>query len=243
MKQMILTVVLIAAFAFSLSAQNNEIVLLQNKVASLESTNIKLNNQLRANQKTIADLTNQLKTAQENMTALEADMAKMQASLQEFTGTFDTRIKQTEQTTSENFAHLGKSLSNNTLYWIIAFLAVAVISFLLYRQLRGRLSQEKATIFESIKNSGEQLKTDMSNFVARNNEDIKSIFSGDLKSTTDGLSNSIVKSTEELRSEFRSKLKLATDAFDEQKVKLENQIKALTDKSKKSDTKLHDAEA
>lgn len=242
MKKMIFTVMLIAAFAFSLSAQTNEIVLLQNKVASLESSNVKLNNQLRANQRTITDLTNQLKTAQESLAALETDLGATQASLTEITSNFNNKIKQTEQTSSENFASLGKSLTNNTLYWIIAFLAVAVISFLLYRQLRGRLSREKATIYDSIKSNGEQLKTDMSNVIASNIEDFKSFFSADMKRTTDGLSNSILKSSEELRNELRAKLKLATDAFDEQKVKLENQIKALTDKAKKPDTKLHDSE-
>ncbi len=230
---MIFTIVLIAAVAFSLSAQNNEIVLLQNKVASLESSNVKLNNQLRTNQRTIANLTNQLKIAQENMAALQTDMANTQASLQEFTGTINNRIKQTEQASSESFATLGKSLTNNTLYWIIAFLAVAVISFLLFRQLQGRLSKEKATIYDSIKSNGEQLKTDLSNFVAINIEDIKSIFSSDLKKSTEGLSNSIAKSSEDLRIELRSKLKLATDAFDEQKVNLENQLKLLTEKTKK----------
>lgn len=242
MKKMILTVVLITTIAFSLPAQNNDIILLQNKVATLENSNVKLNNQLRANQKTIADLTNQLKVAQDNMNAMQAELSKTQASLQEFTGTFESRIKQTEQTSAENFAHLGKSLSNNTLYWIIAFLIVAVVSFMLFRQLRGRLSREKATIYDSIKSNGEQLKTDMSNLISSNTEDIKSFLSADLKRTTDGLSNSIVKSSEELRNELRAKLKLATDAFDEQKVKLENQIKALTDKAKKPDAKLHDSE-
>lgn len=234
MKQMILTVVLIAAFAFSPSAQNNEIVLLQNKVVSLENSNAKLNNQLKANQRTIADLTNQLKTVTENMDALQTGMAETQATLKEFTENFDTRIKQTEQTSTENFANLGKSLSNNTIYWIIAFLAVAIISFVLYRQLRGRLSKEKAHIFESIKTNNDNLKSDLAGYVASSSEDMKAVFSGDLKKVTEGLSNSIVKSSEELRNEFRTKLKLATDAFDEQKVNLENQLKSLTEKTKKT---------
>lgn len=243
MKKMILTVVLITAITFMLPAQNNDILLLQNKVAALENTNAKLNNQLKVNQKTIADLTNQLKAAQENMNSLQTEMLNTKTSLQEFTGTFESRIKQTEQTSSENFAHLGKSLSNNTLYWIIAFLVVAVASFLLYRQLRGRLSREKANIFDKIKTNGEELKSDFAELVAGRSEELMTVFSKDLKHTAEGLSNSISQSSEALRDELRAKLKLATEAFDEQKVNLENQIKALSNKAKKTTDKLHDAEA
>ncbi|HLO91217.1 MAG TPA: hypothetical protein VK172_08640 [Lentimicrobium sp.] len=215
MKKAIFTIVL-GFIAFSLFAQNNDMLQIQNKLTSLEASNARLTTQLNTNQKAIAELTNQLKVTNENVIQLQAALAASQAKLEEVTGTMDQKISKSEQASAEQIDHLGKSLSMNTIYWIIAFLVVGFISYFLYRKLRGRLSKEKADIYNEIKATNEQLKFDLSSLVTKNADDIKFMYSSEMKD----LSDKNNKALDELNHQIEGKIKGVTE-------KMEAQISAL----------------
>lgn len=196
--------------SFPLFAQNNDLLQLQNKVTSLENANAKLSGQVHSSQKSITDLTNQLKTANETIVGLQAALAASNTRLDEVTGAIDQRIMKTEQDSSEKIDHLGKSLSMNTIYWVIAFLIVGFISYFLYRKLRGRLSKEKAAIYNEIKSANEQLKMDFSALITRNTDDIKYMYTGELKD----LGNNNKKSLDNLKSEIETKITVVTETME-----------------------------
>lgn len=228
MKKMFFTAVLLACFGFSLFAQSNELIQLQNKVTLLENSNMKLFNQIRANQKVITDLTNQLNTANENLALLQNDLVAQQKSL---SGSND-RISLMEKKTDDQFTTLGKSVSKSTMFWILAVLAVACITLFLNWQLKSRISKEKKEIMGNIKSGNEQMREEFGGLLTKNTDDIKYMVTGEFKEVKEKFAT-MGKANEDLRSELKTNLKLATDAFDEQKNKLEMQIKNLIEEGKK----------
>jgi chromosome segregation ATPase len=231
MKKMFFTTVLLVCFGISLLGQNNELMQLQNKVTLLENSNQKLSNQIKANQKSVADLTIQLNELNANIAALKDDLAASKQVLAES----NDRILQMEKKTDDKFTSLGKSVSNSTLFWIIAFLVVACITLLLNWQLKSRISKEKKEITGNIKTGNEQLRDEFGGLLTKKADDIKYMVTGEIKEVKEKFT-SFGKAHEDLRDEFRAKLKLATDAFDEQKNKLEQQIKNLIEEGKKPKT-------
>jgi peptidoglycan hydrolase CwlO-like protein len=234
MRKIILSLALLAAFAFTLPAQNNEIVQLTDKVVQLENSNAKLTSQIKANQKAISELTNQLNASNEALLKIQADIAKTRETLEVYSGNFDTRITQTEMASTQKMEYLGKSISNTTLYWIIAFLVVAFVTLFLYWQLKVRITKEKISITETVKTGNEQMKEDISGVITKNVDDLKFMFNSDVKKYNESLTEKFSISNEDLRNEFKTNLKLATEAFEEQKNKFEAQLKALQAENQKN---------
>lgn len=201
MKKTFITLLLLA-FAFTVAAQNNEVAALQTKIASLESTNARLSAQLKVNQKAVADLTLQVNTANENIKALQESLAGTQRTLEEATGKFDKRISDNEKSLADQVNLLVKSIMNNTIYWAIALLVVAFVTFYLYRKTRGRLSREKAAIYSEMAAATDSLKMDLTEQITNSAGELKLAFTGQLKDYTDMNR----KSADELRGELDGKL-------------------------------------
>lgn len=240
MKRILFILVLLTAYAFNLPAQN-EITVLQNKVTQLEASNAKLLNQVRINQKAITDLTKQLTSTNETLKLIQADLEKTQTSLQNASTSYDERIAKTEKATEDHYKQFGRSLTNNTIFWIIAFLVAVVAVFYVYKLLRSRLSKEKAALIENIKSGNEQLKAELSGHITNKADDLRSMFTAEIQSNNEQINHRFNKANEELRNDLKANLKLATDAFDEQKTKLENQLKRVEEEIKKEKGKIVEA--
>ncbi|HLN53315.1 MAG TPA: hypothetical protein VK212_06365 [Lentimicrobium sp.] len=231
MKKMFFTAVLLACFGFSLYAQSNELIQLQNKVTQLENSNLKLSNQLRSSQKAITDLTNQLTVANEKVVLLETKLTAEENALAQS----NDRIMQIEKKSDDQFTTLGKSVSNSTLFWIIAFIVVACVTLLLNWQLKSKISKEKKEITENIKTGNEQMREEFGGLLTKNVDEIKHMVTGEIKEIKDKFTT-FGKANDDLRTELKTNLKLATDAFDEQKNKLEAQIKKIIEEGKSKTT-------
>jgi|GEM_PF-4185983 len=222
MKKMFLTLLILGGMSVSLYAQN-DIKQLQDKIAGLESTNAKLNAKITANQKAISELTLQLNAANENIAAMQQTLALTQKTFEESTTAFDSRIADTEKSTAGQIDHLFRSLMNNTIYWVIAFLVVGFITFYLYRKTRGRLSKEKAAIYNEMKSGNDALKNDIAVLITKSADDLNTIFKGQLQE----LNETNRKSVTTLQDDYNSKFsKLAED--------FEVKIKALKPKPAKA---------
>lgn len=217
MKKMFITLLLSGVFSIAL-AQNTDPAALQARVAALESTNAKLSAQLRAEQKAVADLTLQLNSATSNIMLLRESVGNTKSTLEEVTGTFEKRISDNEKSLDTEVNQLVKSIMNNTIYWVIAFLVVGFVTFYLYRKTRGRLSREKAAIYEEIKTGNDNLKLEVAGWITKNADDLKFMFTGEMKDYADKNR----KSLEALQSEIAAKLE-----------KLETEIKSAKAKPKK----------
>lgn len=218
MKKMFITLLLSGVISIAL-AQNTDPAALQARVAALESTNAKLSAQLRAEQKAVADLTLQLNSATSNIMLLRESVGNTKSTLEEVTGTFEKRISDNEKSLDTEVNQLVKSIMNNTIYWVIAFLVVGFVTFYLYRKTRGRLSREKAAIYEEIKTGNDNLKLEVAGWITKNADDLKFMFTGEMKDYADKNRKSI----EALQAEIAAKLE-----------KLETEIKSAKAKPKKS---------
>lgn len=222
MKKMLLSLLVLGGLSLSLVAQN-DLTRLQDKVAGLESTNAKLNAKITANQKAISELTLQLNAANENIAALQQSLALTQKTLEESTTAFDSRIASTEKSTAGQIDHLFRSLMNNTIYWVIAFLIVGFVTFYLYRKTRGRLSKEKAAIYDEMKTGNDALKNDIAILITKSADDLNTIFKGQLQE----LNENYRKAMNNLQDDYNSKVTRLGEDF-------EVKIKALKPKTAKA---------
>ncbi|MTI22689.1 hypothetical protein E1176_16775 [Fulvivirga sp. RKSG066] len=68
------------------------------------------------------------------------------------------QIQKTGQSASQRIESLDESLNKNTLYWIIAVLAVGLITLGLFFMLRKRVSDNQSSIVENISSTRKQLE-------------------------------------------------------------------------------------
>lgn len=68
------------------------------------------------------------------------------------------RLQKNEQATSKQIENLGDSLSKNTLYWIIAVAAIALLSLVLFLLLRIKLNKEKTDLTSQIQRTQKSLE-------------------------------------------------------------------------------------
>lgn len=210
MKKMCITLLLLGTLSFAF-AQNNDPAALQARVAALETANAKLSAQLRAEQKAVADLKLQLNGAVSNIMLLQESTGNTMKTLEEVTGTFDKRLSENEKSLDTEVNQLVKSIMNNTIYWVIAFLVVGFVTFYLYRKMRGRLSREKAAIYEQMKTGNDNLKLEVAGWITKNADDLKFMLSGELKDYADKnkklletLQGDMITRLEKLETEMKS---------------------------------------
>lgn len=68
------------------------------------------------------------------------------------------QISETRETTSQSVSELDKALSKNTLYWIIAVLAVGILSILAFVFLRKKVTDNQSSISESLATTRRELE-------------------------------------------------------------------------------------
>jgi chromosome segregation ATPase len=68
------------------------------------------------------------------------------------------QISETRETTSQSVSELDEALSKNTLYWIIAVLAVGLLSILAFIFLRKKVTDNQSSINESLASTRRELE-------------------------------------------------------------------------------------
>ena len=151
-KQIITLIILFAAFTSAAAASDSLTYMqLQQKVKQMQ-TELK-------NQKN--DFSRQQSEMNKKINALRSDIAKEQKSLTALSDSLGIQIANTQINAEQKIYNVQQTVSKNTLYWVIAVLTIALLSFVLFwflhrkqkldkTDLIAQLSQTKSSIEESL---------------------------------------------------------------------------------------------
>jgi len=160
MRRIFLIITAIAIFGIASFAQANydTIQQLQIKIEKLEGANTKLSAQLNSTNSIIQKIEKKLSATNDSLNILKDNLANTNSTLQEIADNLGIKIQQSSEKARTDLSLLDAKVGKNTLYWTIAILFIALISFILFGWLRKQLSKEKTNLSDQIKKTSETLR-------------------------------------------------------------------------------------
>ena len=159
MKKQIITLILLIAFS-NVFSQNN-VNTLRDTVKTLQSNNFQLRKDFEyfktQSNKQIEQLENSLNSQNSKIDSLQQIISINTENINKTANDLGIKIKETETNTSQQIQTVNKTISQNTLYWIIAVLIVILLLVLVFVLLRKQIFKQKTDIYKSI----ETTKTDL----------------------------------------------------------------------------------
>jgi predicted RNase H-like nuclease (RuvC/YqgF family) len=236
MKRTIMLSIAVFALGFAVSAQNADVTSLNNKIGQLEGVNAKLNTQIKANQKAISDLTLQLEQSSITITALQADLTKTNTLVQQMNTALESKLQQTETASTTRINDLDKTISNTSLYWLIALVIVAAAAFFLFYRINSRVSKEYLSLSSFMRINADNLKKELGDLIIKKNDELKSTLTSEFTSNDENLKSDftdrIEKKTDVIRDEFLTNLKSTASTLTEHEMKLEADLAELKKETK-----------
>ena len=95
------------------------------------------------------------------MDVLKKELVLTNNNLQAMANKFDMQIQKLSYKSNSDFSALSKRVSNNTLYWILAIILIALFSTILFGWLRSRLTLVKTELSDQIKNSSQAIREEI----------------------------------------------------------------------------------
>ena len=132
-------------------------VLLQANSIALSNLNQQMTAQLDALSAQISE-TNE--TTSQRVSELDKAQSKLNQQLMEQREELIGQISETRETANQSVTELDKALSKSTLYWIIAVLAVGLLSILTFVFLRKKVTDNQSSINESLASTRRELETE-----------------------------------------------------------------------------------
>jgi hypothetical protein len=163
MKKTILIIGVIAFFSTVSAAQtkNDTIQQLQHQIVSLENLNSRLSIQLKATNSNIRKLESRLSSTVDSVGILKKELAVTNNNLKAMADKLELQIQQLSDKSDSDISALSKRVSNNTIYWILAIIAIALFPTILFSLLRSRLAVVKTELSDQIKNTSEAIRGDI----------------------------------------------------------------------------------
>jgi cytochrome c-type biogenesis protein CcmH/NrfF len=163
MRKTILIIGVIVIFSTVSAAQtkNDTIQQLQSKIENLEKLNSRLSMQVNTANSNIKKLESRLSSTVDSVDVLKKELALTNNNIQVMAGKFELQIRQLSEKSNSDFSALNKRVSNNTLYWIIAIVSIALFAAVLFGWLRSRLTSVKTELSDQIKNSSEAIREEI----------------------------------------------------------------------------------
>lgn len=162
MRKILLTITAIGIFSIASFAQakNDTIQQLLINIKKLEEANFKLTEQLKTANSSIKKIDKKLSAIADSLNILKDNLASTNVNLQIIADSLGVIIQQTGEKASADISTVNKKISKNTLYWIIAVLFIALLSFLLSGWLKKQLSKEKMGLYEQIIKTSDSLRNE-----------------------------------------------------------------------------------
>jgi len=163
MKKTILIIGLIAVFSTVSVAQtkNDTIQQLQRRVVNLENLNSRLSTQVNAAKSNIKKLEGRLSSTDDSVDVLKKELALTNNNLIAVTNKLELQMQQLSDKSNSDYTALSKRVSNNTIYWILAIVAIALFPTILFGWLRSRLTLVKTELSDQINNTSEAIREDI----------------------------------------------------------------------------------
>ena len=163
MRKTILIIGVIAVFSTVSVAQtkNDTIQQLQRQIVNLENLNSRLSKQVNAAKSNIKKLEGRISSTDDSVDVLKTELAITNNSLKAVTSKLELQMQQLSEKSNSDFSALSKRVSNNTIYWILAVVAIALFPTILFGWLRSRLTLVKTELSDQIKNTSEAIREDI----------------------------------------------------------------------------------
>jgi predicted PurR-regulated permease PerM len=160
MRKTIFIIGVIAIFSTVSVAQTKKdtVQQLQRLIVNLENLNSRLSTQVNAANSNIKKLEGRLLSTVDSVDVLKKELVLTNNNLQAMAKKFESQIQQLSDKSNSDFSTLSKRVSNNTLYWILAIVSIALFSTILFGWLRNRLTMVKTELSDQIKNSSEDIR-------------------------------------------------------------------------------------
>lgn len=124
-----------------------ELQKIQTRLQQIERANLQVSKQIKATENR---LSGKLATATDSLTELKNDLAEANKTIKLIRQELDHKISKAEKTADGKIASITTSLSQNTLYGIIAVLIIALLSVGLFALLRSQFVRRNTDLSESI---------------------------------------------------------------------------------------------
>ena len=163
MRKTILIIGVIAVFSTVSVAQtkNDTIQQLQRQIVNLENLNSRLSKQVNAAKSNIKKLEGRISSTDDSVDVLKTELAITNNSLKAVTSKLELQMQQLSEKSNSDFSALSKRVSNNTIYWILAVVAIALFPTILFGWLRSRLTLVKTELSDQINNTSEAIREDI----------------------------------------------------------------------------------
>jgi septal ring factor EnvC (AmiA/AmiB activator) len=163
MRRAILILGLFVIFSSASVAQtkNDTIQQLQRQIVNLEKQNSRLSTQVNAANSSIKKLEGRLSSTVDSVSDLKKELAITNNNLKAVADKLELQIQQLSDKSNSDILALSRRVSNNTIYWILAIVAIALFPTILFGWLRNRLTVVKTELSEQIKNTSGAIREDI----------------------------------------------------------------------------------
>ena len=148
---------------------NIKISALEGKIETIQTENVKiledysslknLHSVLRRNYNQLSDdLDNYKMQSETEINSIGDSINTNSANIDKTANKLDVKIESVEKSTNQSITKLNKTVSQNTLYWIIAVLVVALFVLLVFILLRKQIFKQKSDLESNLQNTRKALE-------------------------------------------------------------------------------------
>lgn len=130
----------------------------QNELQELRTRDNSIQRSINALSTRSEKLSSQIDSLQNLLQANSNAVSNLNQQLTEQKEELSGQISETRETTNQSVSELDEALSKNTFYWIIAVLAVALLSILAFVFLRKKVTDNQSSINESLVRTRRELE-------------------------------------------------------------------------------------
>jgi len=141
--------------------KNDTIQQLQRQIVNLGNLNSRLSTQVNTANSNIKKLEGKLSSTVDSVSDLKKELVLTNKNLQAIANKFGLQMQQLSDKSNSEFSALSKRVSNNTLYWILAIVSLALFSTILFGWVRSRLTFVKTELSDEIKNSSQAIREEI----------------------------------------------------------------------------------
>jgi hypothetical protein len=141
--------------------KNDTIQQLQRQIVNLENLNSRLSTRVNTANSNLKKLEGRLSSTVDSVDVLKKELALTNHNLQSVANKLELQIQQLTDKSNSDISALSKRVSNNTLYWILAIVAIILFSTILFGWIRSRLMSLKTELSDQIKNTSDAIREDI----------------------------------------------------------------------------------
>jgi peptidoglycan hydrolase CwlO-like protein len=163
MKKNLLFIGILAILGTASFAQtnNDSIQKLQLHIVNLEKLNSRLSNQVNSANSNIRKIEGRLLSTADSVDVLKKELVSTNQNLQAMEIKLELQLQKLSDKSNSDFSVLSKRISNNTLFWILAIIFIALFPVILYGRFRNSLILAKSELAEQIKNSSASIREEI----------------------------------------------------------------------------------